>query len=231
LLSRSEAVDAIRAGLVRVDRRTVRDPGALVVPEGAAIEIDGAPRTARPWRTILLNKPRGVVTTRRDPGGRRTVYDVLGERGRGLVAVGRLDLATTGLLLFTSDTQLANWIADPVHAIARVYVVRVRGRVDGASLQRLTEGMELDGEMLRAHAVQLRKASVRESHLVVELVEGKNREIRRLFQAIGHDVTHLKRVRLGGLELGDLAPGETRTIAQSEIATAFPGAPIRDRLL
>src|SRR4051794_28720133 len=93
VLSRSQAVDAIRAGRVAVNGRLVRDPAHLVVPERATVSIDGTTRTRSPWRTLLFHKPRGVVTTRRDPQGRRTVFDVLGDAGRGLVAVGRLDLA------------------------------------------------------------------------------------------------------------------------------------------
>src|SRR6185369_13804776 len=114
------------------------------------------------WRAILFHKPRGVVTTRSDPEGRRTVYDVLGGVGRGLRAVGRLDLATSGLLLLTTDTQLANWIADPSNAVPRLYAVTVRGRVEPTDMALLTG------------RVTLRKSSARESHLLVELREGRN---------------------------------------------------------
>src|SRR5205823_9099474 len=147
----------------------------------------------REWRTILFHKPRGVVTTRKDPQGRRTVFDAVGDEARGLVAVGRLDLATTGLLLLTSDTRLADWIADPGNAVPRVYVVSVRGRVEDSDVERLTRGVQSGGDKLQASTVTLRKASSRESHLTVELVEGKNREVRRLFEAIGHEVLRLKR--------------------------------------
>jgi 23S rRNA pseudouridine2605 synthase len=123
ILSRAQATAAILAGRVRVDGRVVRDPAHAVVPERARIAIDDELRARAPWRTVVFHKPRGIVTTRRDPQGRRTVYDVLGDAGRGLIAVGRLDLATTGLLLLTSDTRLANWITDPAHDVARVYAV------------------------------------------------------------------------------------------------------------
>ena len=138
-------------------------------------------------RTIVFHKPRGVVTTRRDPDGRRTIYDVLGDEGRGLIAVGRLDLATSGLLLLTTDTRLADWITDPAHEVPRIYVVTVRGRVTDADVARLIAGVGTGRDRLQAHAVLLRKASSRESHLTMELREGKNREIRRLFDAIGHE--------------------------------------------
>jgi 23S rRNA pseudouridine2605 synthase len=216
ILSRAQATEAIRAGRVRVDGRLIHDPLTLVVPERAHIELDGGepPKTAR--RTIVFHKPRGVVTTRKDPEGRRTIYDVLGDAGRGLVAVGRLDRATTGLLLLTSDTQLADWLTDPANEVPRLYVVTVRGRVTEAALTRLTE------------TVTLRKASGRESHLLVELREGKNRQVRRMFAGIGHEVTALKRVRFGGLDLGELQPGEFRELLRKEIAKAFPGAHQRE---
>ena len=192
------------------------------MPERARISLDGAARTRARWRTVLFNKPRGVVTTRRDPDGRPTIYDVLGETGRGLVAVGRLDLATSGLLLLTTDTRLADWITDPAHEVPRGYVVTVRGAVTDLELARLTAGVSSGHERLAAHEVTLRKRSARESHLTVELREGRNREVRRLFDAIGHEVTRLKRVALGGLALGDLAPGAWRELSPREIQAAFP---------
>ena len=216
MLSRSQAVEAIAAGRVRVDGRTVRDGATLIRPERARVEVDGVERQRAPWRTIVFHKPRGVVTTRRDPEGRPTVYDVLGAAATGLIAVGRLDLATSGLLLLTSDTRLADWITDPANGVPRLYAVTVRGRVDTA---------ELDGI---AAGITLRKASSRESHLLVELREGRNRQVRRMFDAIGHEVTRLKRVRLGGLVLVGLDAGKFREVLRAEIAVAFPGAPVRE---
>ena len=210
ILSRAQATEAIRAGRVRVDEVVVRDPLKPVVPERGRIAVDGLTRHRAAWRTIAFHKPRGVVTTRRDPDGRRTVYDVLGEEGDGLVAVGRLDLASTGLLLLTTDTQLANWLTDPTNAVPRVYLVAVRGRVTP----------ETAAALPAAHVV-VRKASTRETHLTVELTQGRNREIRRMFEAIGHEVTRLKRVRIGGLELGDLAPGAWREISRDEVLSSF----------
>jgi len=221
ILSRAQATVAIRAGRVRVDGRVVRDPATLVMPERVRLIVDGERRGRAAWRAILFHKPRGVVTTRVDPERRRTVYDVLGDDMRGLVTVGRLDLATSGLLVLTSDTRLADWIADPVNAVSRVYVVAVRGRVLERDIETLITGVDIGGETLRAEAVMIRKASNRESHLEVELREGKNREVRRLFEAIGHEVTRLKRIRLGGLELGSLEPGEWRDLTRAEIRAAF----------
>jgi 23S rRNA pseudouridine2605 synthase len=215
ILSRSQATVAIRAGRVRVDGRLIANPAQLVVPERVRITIDGEPQTRAAWRTILFHKPRGIVTTRRDPQGRRTVYDVLGDAARGLNAVGRLDLATSGLLLLTSDTQLANWVTDPVNAVPRVYVVTARGEVTSDEAQRLP-----------AARAEVRKASKRESHLIVELRSGQNRAVRRMFASIGHEVTRLRRVQFGGLEIADLEPGAWREVTRGEVRRAFPKAPI-----
>jgi 23S rRNA pseudouridine2605 synthase len=215
VLSRSQAVAAVRAGRVSVDGRVQTDPLALVMPERARLAVGGERAVPAVWRAILFHKPRGVVTTRSDPEGRATVYDVLGEAGRGLIAVGRLDLATSGLLLLTTDTQLANWITDPANAVSRLYAVTVRGKV------RETDMAHLTGR------VTLRKSSARESHLLVELREGRNRQVRRMFDAIGHEVTALKRLKLGGLDLGHLEPGRHRALSPREIVHAFPGAPLR----
>lgn len=226
ILSRTQATEAIRAGRVRVNGRLITDPSTLVVPERSRLSVDDESRARAVWRSVVFHKPRGVVTTRSDPEGRRTVYDVLGEAGRGLIAVGRLDLATSGVLLLTNDTRLADWIADPANRVPRVYAVTVRGRVDESDIERLIAGMGKGADGLGAHAATLRKSSARESHLTIELREGRNRQVRRLFKAIGHEVTRLKRVRLGGLEVADLAPGRWRGVSATGIAAAFPGAPI-----
>lgn len=222
LASRAEARALIAAGAVTVRGRAVRDPAMPVVPERAGIAVEGRRAVARQWRTIVLNKPRGVVTTRRDPEGRRTVFDVLGADGDGLVAVGRLDMATTGLLLLTTDTQLANRLTDPANAFVRRYAVTVRGALTSDEARRMEEGV--DG--MHARSVTVRKRSSRETHLVVELTEGKNREVRRLCEAVGHEVTRLTRTAFAGVELGDLQPGEWRPLTRASLADAMrlPGA-------
>ena len=214
LASRRDAKDLIAAGRVTVRGRIVSDPAFLVVPETARIVVDKLPVDRTAWRTIAFHKPRGVVTTKRDPEGRRTVYDVLGEAGRGLVAVGRLDMASTGLLLLTNDTQLANRLTDPDNAIPRRYAVTVRGFLTDDEGARLTRGIN----DLRASAVMIRKRSRRETHLMIELTEGKNREIRRMLDEVGHEVTRLLRVAFGPIELGTLQPGEWREIDREELA-------------
>jgi 23S rRNA pseudouridine2605 synthase len=224
LASRTEARALVREGRVAVDGRPVTDPLFEVVPEHAHIEIDGQKAELPRPLTILLHKPRGVVTTRSDPEGRPTVYGCLEGLDAHVVPVGRLDVATSGLLLLTNDTRFADWVTDPRNEVPRVYLVTVRGELSGDQARRLERGVEDEGERLAARSVAVRKRSKRETHLVVELTEGKNREIRRMLAAVGHEVTKLKRVSFGGLELGDLQPGEWREVTTGELQGAFPGA-------
>ena len=212
--SRAEARRLIGDGRVTVNGRTVTNPQAAVSPEADRIAISGATARRAAWRAIAFHKPRGVVTTRRDPQGRPTVFDVLGAAGRGLVAVGRLDLATTGLLILTNDTALANALTDPANAVVRRYVVTVRGEVSDETCARLERGV--DG--LRADRITVRKRSRRETHLIVDLAEGQNREVRRLFAAGRHEVTRLLRVAFGAIELGTLAPGAWRELTRDQFA-------------
>jgi pseudouridine synthase len=224
IASRAEATRLVTAGRVTVDGRVVRNPGAPVVPERAQIAVDGLPASRADRRLIMLNKPRGVVTTRRDPQGRPTVFDLVPGVEGHLVAVGRLDLATSGLLLLTTDTRLADWLTDPKSKIPRVYTVTVRGEVSDEAAAALASGIEVDGERMSADEVAVRKRSRRETHLVVRLHEGRNREVRRLFEAIDHEVTSLRRVRFGGLELGTLQPGQWREVGRQELQRALPAS-------
>ena len=227
IASRRQAIEAILAGRVTVGGRVVTLPGHPVNPERARIAIDGEATGQTAWRTILFNKPRGVVTTRRDPEGRKTIYDVLGDLGGWIAPVGRLDAATSGLLLLTNDTKLADWLMDPRNAVVRAYRVTVRGCVSQDERLRLEKGIVDRGQTLRAELVTIRKASARETHLIVRLTEGKNREIRRMFAATGHDVTALARVAIGALELGQLVPGAWREVGRQEIREVFPAALLR----
>lgn len=226
--SRSEAPQLIRAGRVRVNGSVVTDPTARV-PRTAVIAVDDA-RVRRPERRLIaLHKPRGTITSRRDPEARPTVFDVLGEAAKGLVAVGRLDRASTGLLLFTTDTALAAALTDPARGILRRYVVTVRGRLLPDVATRLTTGLDVPiapgrTERLAARHVVIRKASGRETHLFVDLAEGKNREIRRLFQAVGHAVTRLHRIAFGAVALGSLQPGQWREVGPAEITATLARA-------
>jgi 23S rRNA pseudouridine2605 synthase len=148
------------------------------------------------------------------------VFDLVSGVEGHLVAVGRLDLATSGLLLLTTDTRLADRLTDPKHRVPRVYTVTVRGEFSDEAAASLTRGMDIGGERMAADEVTIRKRSRRETHLVVRLHEGRNREIRRLFEALGHGVTSLRRVAFGGLELGSLQPGQWREVGPDELQDA-----------
>jgi pseudouridine synthase len=221
LASRAEARLWIVDGRVAIDGRVVRNPSMPVVPERVRLTIDGVapPDTAPARRVVLFHKPRGTVTTRRDPQGRPTVFDILGEAGRGLIAVGRLDLASTGLLILTNDTQLANRLTDPDAQVQRRYVVTVRGRLSPDTARQLEEGVTMTREpggkkpeRLAASRVEIRKASGRETHLIVDLLEGKNRELRKLFASAGHEATRIHRISFGEYVLGSLQPGQWREV-------------------
>jgi 23S rRNA pseudouridine2605 synthase len=206
LAPRSQAHALIRAGRVTVNGRVVTNAAVRVPIARARIAVDGQSAASRAApRLIAFHKPRGVVTTRRDPEGRQTVFDVLGAAGDGLIAIGRLDLASTGLLLFTNDTALADRLTDPRSGVAREYVVTVRGFVTDDTAAALQEHVE---------KLQVRKRSHRETHLLVTLTRGRNREIRRVFDAVGHEVTRLHRISFGDHGLGELEPGQWREIRE-----------------
>ena len=224
IASRTVANQWIREGKVNGVIRL--DPGFPTNPDTAKIEVDGVTQRRTEFKAILLHKPRGVVTTRSDEKGRPTVFSVLPAELQKvhLVSVGRLDFATTGLLILTNDTRLAAWLTDPENAIQRVYIVSVRGAVSDESIQRMKDGIQDQGEILKADQVELLKKSERESRLKVTLTEGKNREIRRLFLSQGHEVTQLKRISFGELELDSLPIGQIRDIPLDEIKALFPDA-------
>ena len=222
LASRAGARRLIQAGRVAVDGVVSGDPLIRIEPERVRLTVDGVYHPPAAVLTIALHKPRGFVTTASDPEGRPTVYDLLEGLDTRVVPVGRLDLATSGLLLLTSDTRFADWLTDPRSKVPRVYLVTAHGRVHDDDAAHLRSGVMSRGERLSASDVVVRKASSKESHLVVTLTEGRNREVRRLFLAIGHEVTRLRRVQIGGLELGDLPPRAWRVVEPEELRKVFP---------
>ncbi|MEI6235100.1 MAG: pseudouridine synthase [Planctomycetota bacterium] len=224
LASRSQARKLIVDGKVRVNGTIRLDTYFAVVPEKVRIDIDGMDGSRVTPRTLMLYKPRGCVTTSSDEKGRSTVFSLIPDMDSHMVAVGRLDWATSGLLIITNDTRLASNLSDPKNRIPRTYLVSVRGLVTEAELDIVRRGVRDEGEYLTAESIVLRKASGKESHLVVTLLEGKNREIRRIFDAIKHEVTKLKRVGYGGLTLGDLEPGQHRDLVDDEIRLIFENA-------
>jgi len=207
-----QAVELVNAGRVRVNGRPVRDPGA---PCGFSdsVEVDGRAVSRAPRRYVLLNKPRGVVTTRSDERGRTTVYDLIPDAGEWLVAVGRLDRDSEGLLLLTNDTRLSAWLTDPANGVSRVYEVTVRPAMTQAEVAALTEGTDIGrGESSQPRAARLlttgdAAAAGDASTIELTLTEGRNREVRRLFRARLRRVLRLVRTSFGPFRLGGLAPG------------------------
>ncbi|HEY0962194.1 MAG TPA: pseudouridine synthase [Pseudomonadales bacterium] len=218
LASRTQTVEWIAAGRLAVNGRVCRDPALPVVPERDRFALDGQDLAPQARTCIVLHKPRAYVTTRSDEKGRKTVFDLLPAPLQHLHAVGRLDMHTSGLLLLTNDTRLSSGLTDPANAVPREYAVSVDGKIDDDTIELLLRGIEDDGELLRASAVRVRKLSGRESHLFVTLHEGRNRELRRLFKAAGHEVNKLKRLAFGPVDLGELGSGNYRTLDAGEIA-------------
>lgn len=218
VLSRSAAEQAVRDGRVSVNGRRVTDSSRRVVPERDAIRVDGVQAVAAARTYVMLNKPRGLVTTRRDPRGRSTVYDCLGAALPFIGPVGRLDQASEGLLLFTNDTQWGNAITDPSSHVRKVYHVQVDCVPDEALVAALARGVDtIDGEHLSAAHVSVLRAGARHGWLSVELDEGRNRQVRRMLEACGVSVLRLVRVAIGPLALGDLAKGAWRHLEAAEV--------------
>ena len=217
--SRTQAEALITEGRVRVDGRVVRNVTARVDPARARITVDGEPVVAERKVYLMLNKPRGLVTTRDDPHERATVYDCLEGFDLPFVApVGRLDKASEGLLLLTNDTRWAQRVLDPASNVEKVYHVQIDRLPDEGMLERLQAGMTLDGERLVARSASLLRSGTRNAWVEVVLNEGRNRQIRRLLGAVGADVLRLVRIDVGGVRLGDLPRGAVRHLTPSEKA-------------
>ena len=221
--SRRAAEQLILDGRVMVNGRTVRELGTRANPVSDEIKVDGR-RLPRPERRhILLYKPRGYVSTRVDPQKRPTVIDLL-ERAkiRGyFYPVGRLDYESDGLIILTNDGAFAERVMHPRYELERAYEARVRGVPDERSLDRLRKGIVLDGERTQPAGVALQHVSegkaVPQAVLEVVLKEGRNRQVRRMFEAIGHPVLRLTRIRIGPIRIGTLRPGDMRELTPREV--------------
>lgn len=222
IASRRAAEALILDGRVSVNGEVVRTLGAKADPATDEVRVDGRRlRLDRRQRYILLNKPRGYVTTRKDPQGRRTVLDLLIGVREYVYPVGRLDYDSEGLLLLTSDGDLAARLMHPRHDVERVYEAIVLGVPAESALDDLRRGIFLDGERTRPAQVRRRGAVAKGrqslTRLTITLKEGRNRQVRRMCAAIGHPVRKLTRLRMGPIRLGDLLPGRWRELSPQEV--------------
>lgn len=215
--SRAEAARWILEGRVSVDGRVVRDPEFPVVAGRAVVRVDGREPIVAPRHYLMLNKPRGLVTTVRDEQGRDTVYRCLEGAGLPWLApVGRLDKASEGLLLFTNDPEWAARVTDPAQGPDKTYHVQVDRIPDQALLDAFVAGVDVDGEHLSAQRALLLRSGERNAWLEIVLDEGRNRQIRRLLEAFDIGVLRLVRVAIGPLALGTLEKGAWRPLEASE---------------
>lgn len=223
LCSRSEAERRVREGRVRVGGTIVRDPEFPVALDASDIVLDGDAAHASAHHYLVLNKPRGLVTTARDEHGRDTVYRCFDGADLGWIApVGRLDKASEGLLLFTSDPAWAARVTDPAQGPQKTYHVQVDGLPDAVLLEALVQGVDDADERLQAAAARLLRHGARNAWLEIVLDEGRNRQIRRLLAAHDLGVLRLVRVAIGTLVLGDLAKGAWRLLSSDEVSALAP---------
>jgi 23S rRNA pseudouridine2605 synthase len=210
--SRRAAERIIAAGRVTVGGEVVTDP-ACDVGEGEDVRVDGGPVGAEPREVWMVNKPAGVVSTAREPGERPAVVELVETPAR-LYPVGRLDADSTGLLLLTNDGELANRLTHPRYEVAKAYEVRLRRPPSERDLRRLADGVELDDGVTAPAAV----TRLGEREVEIVLREGRNRQVRRMAEAIGNEAASLRRVRFGPLELGALPEGAGRRLSDAELA-------------
>ena len=216
--SRRAAEELIVRGKVRVNGKIVRELGTIVSTDDR-IDVSGTPvKLQSEIAYLVMNKPANVMTTMRDPQGRRTVADLIPKGLPRVVPVGRLDYDTSGVLLLTNDGELANVLTHPRFGVEKTYRVIVKGRLMPEEIKRLQSGVWL--EEFRARSAQIRVVATRRdtSALDITIHEGKNRQVRRMFDAVGHPVLALARLRFGPVRLGDLPPGHTRPLTSRELS-------------
>ncbi len=218
--SRRHAELLIAAGLVRVNGKVAAEAGRVIDPRRDRVAINGEDIVPPPRHTIMLHKPAGFVSSTHDTHERLTVMDLLPRAlaADGVVPVGRLDLDTMGLLLMTNDGDLHHRITHPRYECPKEYLVRVQGQVAPQKLERLAHGVLLDDGPAQPAAILRCERRGAETEIDIELTEGRKREVKRMFAAIGHEVVHLMRMRIGPLRLGDLAPGAWRELSAEESA-------------
>jgi len=217
IASRRAGEQMILAGRVAVNGQIITRLGVRVDPVHDNVVVDGRPIKARRKIYVALNKPRGLVCSRNDELGRPTVYQLLPKEWGRLHSVGRLDFNSEGLLFLTNDGELSLRLTHPRYGVRKKYVVTVEGRIEPEMLGRLIAGVWHDGDKLKAQKARLISGGRSQSVVELELAEGKNREVRRMFESVGRTVRQLQRVQIGKIKLGELRLGKWRMLTETEI--------------
>lgn len=216
--SRRGADELISSGRVRINSIVVTELGKMVETDNDTVTLDGKKvEPVSKMTYIMLYKPKGCITSLRDEKGRKTVYDYLDVEVPHLVPVGRLDYDTEGLLLLTNDGELVNRLAHPSGEVPKSYLVRAEGEFPEHILAKLRKGVEIDGVKTKRSKVKLLEQGEKEAKLLVTITEGRNRQVRRMFEAVERNVVFLKRVAIGDLRLGGLARGAWRYLREEEV--------------
>ncbi len=221
--SRTEARSWIGAGRVRVNGKVIQSPDHWVDLGRDKVTLDDKPVKPGKKVYLLLYKPKGYLTTYKDPEGRPTVYDLLGEVEQYVVPVGRLDLDTSGLLLLTNDTQFAERIMNPDFKVPKTYQVKAHGVLTDEQIQRLRDGVELSDGPTRPALVTRLRDSDNSTSLEITITEGRNRQVRRMLEAVDSKVRKLVRTAIGPIRIGKLGVGKTRELTAEEVATLRGG--------
>lgn len=215
--SRTEARRWVGEGRVKVNGRVEGDPNRWIDLERDNVTVDDQPLQAAEPVYLLMHKPAGYLTTYDDPEKRRTIYDLLPGRDRYLFSVGRLDLDTSGLLILTNDTEFAERLTNPVYHVPKTYVVKASKHLSDADLEALRKGVELRDGMTRPAIVERLRDPGGKTVMKLTITEGRNRQVRRMVEAVGAKVLSLKRIAIGTVELGDLPEGTTRLLTSEEV--------------
>ena len=216
--SRTEARSWIHAGKVQVNGRVVQNPDQWVDMERDRVKFDGKPLERRDRIYLLLYKPTGYLTTYKDPEGRKTVYDLLEDVDTFVSPVGRLDMDTSGLLILTNDTQFAERIMNPDFHVPKTYLVKASALLSEEQLDQLRRGVELSDGPTRPAVVRRVRDQGKYTHFEMTLTEGRNRQVRRMVEAVGAHVLKLVRVKIGEIGIGELPIGTWRLLTRGELA-------------
>jgi pseudouridine synthase len=217
--SRTEARRWIAEGRVEVNGAVVRNPDHWVDLARDRISLDGKPITTKRGIYILLYKPKGYLTTYRDPEHRPTVYDLVEDLGAWLAPVGRLDLDTSGLLLMTNDTAFADHVTSPAHLVPKTYQAKAATLLSDDQIELLRRGIQLSDGPTRPAEVRRLRDGPKHTFIEISLTEGRNRQVRRMIEAVGSRVSKLVRTSIGPIHIGDLAIGKWRRLTDDEIAS------------